>query len=61
MKRLENYALWAAIFSFIPLLLEGFGLRVLAENYTEIWTAFLGILVIAGILNNPSLGRGYKD
>ena len=59
--RLENYGLWVAIFSFIPLLLQGFGVDVLPQNYNEIISAFLGILVLAGILSNPSIGKGFSD
>lgn len=59
--RFKNYALWAAIFAFIPLLLKGFGMDILPENYNEIWTALLGILVLAGIVNDPTHGKWYKD
>ena len=61
MERFKNYALWAGIFAFVPILLEGFGIQVLPANYNEIWTALLGILVLAGIINNPTKGSGYKD
>ena len=61
MKRFENYGLWVAIFAFIPLLLQGFGVDILPANYESIINAFLGILVLAGILNNPSSGTGFQD
>ena len=61
MDRLKNVGLWISIFAFIPLLLKGFGLDILPENYSEITNAFLGILVIAGILSNPSNGNGFTD
>lgn len=53
-SRWTNYGLWLSIFAFIPLLLEGFGLKVLPENYNEIVTAFLSILVMAGLISNPT-------
>ena len=61
MDRLKNVGLWISIFAFIPLLLKGFGLDILPENYNEIVSAFLGILVLAGILSNPSNGNGFTD
>jgi len=61
MNRFKNVGLYVSIFAFIPLLLKGFGLDVLPSNYSEITNAFLGILVIAGILSNPSTGKGFTD
>jgi uncharacterized membrane protein len=50
----KNYALWVAIFSFVLLVLQVFNLQVNVSAYTQITTAFLGILVLMGIVNNPS-------
>jgi len=61
MDKFENYGLWVSIFAFIPLLLKGFNINILPENYNEIVSAFLGILVLAGILSNPSTGKGFTD
>ena len=61
MNRFKNVGLYVSIFAFIPLLLKGFELNVLPENYNEIVSAFLGILVLAGILSNPNSGNGYID
>ncbi|SHH76113.1 Uncharacterized membrane protein [Caloranaerobacter azorensis DSM 13643] len=62
MNRWKNYGLWAAIFAFIPMLLEAFGLDVLPTNYEELWKALLSILVIAGIINNPTTeNKGFAD
>lgn len=52
--RFKNYGLWVSIFAFVPLLLKGFGVNVLPENYNEITTALLSILVMAGLLSNPT-------
>ncbi|ONI46105.1 holin [Candidatus Epulonipiscioides gigas] len=61
-NRWKNYGLWAAIFAFIPLLLSAFGINIIPADYNEIVTAFLGILVLAGILNNPTTENpGFKD
>jgi uncharacterized membrane protein len=61
-KRLKNYGLWVAVAAFIPMLLEAFGLDVLPENYNQIVKSFLGILVLLGIINNPTTENpGFKD
>jgi len=60
-NRFKNYALWVAIFAFIPLVLDGFGIKVLPGNYKEIIKSLLEIFVLAGILNNPATGKGLKD
>lgn len=61
MDRFKNYGLWISIFALIPLLLEGFGVDVLPENYDEIIKSLLGVLVLAGVINNPEKGKGYVD
>lgn len=61
-KRLKNYGLWVSIFALAPMVLEGFGVKVLPDNYQAIVTAVLGILVTAGILNNPTTqNKGFLD
>ncbi len=52
--RWKNYGLWLAVASFIPLVLQGFGLDILPSNYTEIINSLLSILVMAGIISNPT-------
>lgn len=65
MKRLKNYGLWVAIFALVPLMataLKDYNIDViLPENYAALVKAILGILVLAGILNNPDKGKGFKD
>ncbi|MGL4569797.1 MAG: holin [Clostridium sp.] len=53
-SRLKNYGLWLSIAALIPMVLQGFGLKILPDNYQEIINAILSILVMAGILNNPT-------
>jgi len=60
-ERFKNYGLWASILAFIPMLLQGMGYDVLPKNYVELCSAFLGILVLAGILSNPKEGSGFLD
>ena len=66
MKRFKNYGLWVAIFAFIPLLVDALGTYdigiVLPGNYGKLVQAFLGILVLAGILNNLTTeNNGFLD
>lgn len=62
LSRFKDYRLWVSIFALIPLVLQGFGINVLPANYEEIVVAVLGILVMSGILNNPtSENTGYLD
>lgn len=64
-SRLKNYGLWISILAFIPILFDslnfyGAGVQ-LPDNYEVLGKAFFGILVLAGILNNPDKGKGFKD
>jgi uncharacterized membrane protein len=43
------------------LALQTFGVDIDLGKYERLYEAFLSILVIAGIINNPSLGRGFSD
>ncbi len=66
MNRWKNYGLWAAILAFIPLLVDALKVYnidiILPGNYDELTKAILGILVLAGILNNPTTqNRGFFD
>jgi uncharacterized membrane protein len=65
MNRFKNYALWLAVFAFVPILadsLEVYNIQlVLPGNYDKLVVGLLGILVLAGFLNNPSSGTGFKD
>ncbi|MGL5458087.1 MAG: hypothetical protein ACRDBY_00570 [Cetobacterium sp.] len=52
-NRWTNFGLWTAIFAFIPILCEGFGVSIIPHNYSDIVQCLLAILVLAGIINNP--------
>ena len=60
-NRFKNYGLWVAVASFLLLVLQAFGLDIDAGKYNELVNGLLSLLVIAGILNNPSQGSGFKD
>lgn len=53
-SRFKNYGLWVSIAALIPLVLNGLGINVLPANYEEVTQAILSILVMAGILSNPT-------
>lgn len=60
--RLRNYGLWVSVAALIPMVLKGFNINILPENYDQIIIAILSILVMAGILNNPTTEcRGFLD
>lgn len=59
--RFRNYGLWVAIGSFLLLVLQSFGLDIDVGQYDKLLDAFLSILVLAGIINNPSNGKGFFD
>ena len=60
--RLKNYGLWISVAAFIPILLTVFGVDIVSEEYNELVNALLGILVAAGLLNNPTTEeRGFAD
>ena len=62
MSRFKNYGLWLSVAALVPMVLDGFGLKVLPSNYKEITTTVLSILVMGGILNNPTTeNQWYKD
>lgn len=61
MSKWRNYGLWLSIAAFIPMLLKAFNIDVLPGNYDDLVTAFLGILVLAGVISNPTDGNWYKD
>ncbi len=60
-NRWRNYGLWSAVLAFIPLLLSAFDINI-AGNYQELANGFLAILVLAGIINDPTtFTKGFKD
>ena len=60
-NKFKNVGLWISVAALIPMVFKGFNINILPVNYTEIINAVLGILILAGILNNPSNGNGYID
>lgn len=65
MSRLKNAAFWISLVSFIPVLLEAFGVTVVPETWGVVKEFLLGgisVLVVLGILNNPTTQNAfYRD
>ncbi|MGL4772914.1 MAG: phage holin [Clostridium sp.] len=61
-SRFKNYGLWVAVASLVPLVLKAVGVSVIPDDYNEIVTTILSILVMAGIINNPTTeNKGFLD
>jgi uncharacterized membrane protein len=61
MKRFKNYGLWLAVASLGLIVAQAFGLTIAEDKYNEVVNAVLTVLVLAGVVNNPSNGTGFKD
>jgi uncharacterized membrane protein len=66
MKRLKNYGLWVAVFALIPIIADSLKVYninvILPGNYDKLVVGVLGILVLAGIVSNPSTeNKGFGD
>lgn len=64
-NRWKNAGLYVSVISFIPILLESFGVSVLPEQWGAVKEALLSLvslLVVFGILSNPTTeNAGYSD
>lgn len=65
LKRWRNAGLYISLVSFIPVLLECLGIKVLPEQMgviKDVLMAIISLLVLLGILNDPTtINRGYSD
>jgi uncharacterized membrane protein len=61
MKRFKNYGLWVAVAALVGMILQDAGVSITPEKYDAYVNAILTVLVLAGIVNNPTSGRGFKD
>jgi phi LC3 family holin len=60
-QRFKNYALWIAVASLGLIVAQAFGLEIAEDKYNEIVNGVLTVLVLAGVVNNPTSGIGFKD
>jgi uncharacterized membrane protein len=61
MKRFKNYGLWVAVAALVGMILQDAGISITPEKYDDYVNAILTVLVLAGIVNNPTSGRGFRD
>jgi uncharacterized membrane protein len=66
MKRLKNYGFWAAVLAYLPIVSDALGFYdinfLLPGNYDKLVVGLLGILVLGGILSNPTTeNKGFGD
>jgi hypothetical protein len=59
-KRWKNYGLWAALAALIGLFVNDAGLLA-SEEYQQYVDAVLAVLIAAGVITNPSIGKGFRD
>ncbi|MDX8367867.1 holin [Cytobacillus sp. IB215665] len=54
MNRYKNYGLWVAVAALGLMIIQDLGLQITPEHYNTYVDAILGILVLLGIINNPT-------
>ncbi len=60
-SKLGNYGFWISLTSAVVVFLQSIGVKVDNEIACQIVGSFCSILVVLGIVSNPSIGRGYID
>jgi uncharacterized membrane protein len=61
MKRFKNYALWIAVAAVAGMALVDFGVIANTEIFNDYVEKILYVLILAGVINNPASGTGFKD
>lgn len=61
MSRLKNYGLWVAVSSLVLMILQDSGVPITPEKYQAYSDIIFTILILLGIINNPTSGKGFKD
>lgn len=61
MTRFKNYALWMAVAAVAGMALVDFGAIPNTELFDTYVEKILYVLILAGVINNPSNGSGFKD
>ena len=61
-SRWNNVGLWCSLISTIILSLKAFGFNILPEDELQpLIQSILSVLVFAGVISNPTDGKGYSD
>lgn len=61
MNRFKNYALWMAVAAVVGMALVDFGVVPTTEVFDNYVDKILYVLILAGVINNPSSGSGFTD
>jgi uncharacterized membrane protein len=61
MNRFKNYALWIAVAAVAGMALVDFGVIANTEIFNDYVEKILYVLILAGVINNPASGTGFKD
>jgi len=60
--RLKNYGLWISVASLAFMVIQNSGLQITPEQWNSYVNAILTVLVLAGIINNPTTdNKGFGD
>jgi uncharacterized membrane protein len=64
MNKWRNYGLWVAAAALVPLTASMFGVDLTPDaldKFDALVNGVLTVLVLAGIVSNPSQGSGFAD
>jgi len=61
MDRLKNYGLWISLFSLLGMILLDANIITELGRYEQYIQIVLGLLIAAGVISNPSTGKGFTD
>lgn len=59
--KIKNKGFWVSLISAVLMILQAAGLKIDAPYVNEVAASVLGLLVILGIISDPSSGSGYFD
>lgn len=57
----RNYGLWVAVAALVGMGLQDAGVPISPEKFDAYVDKVLYVLILAGIVSNPSQGSGFKD
>lgn len=60
-ERIKNVGFWVSLISSVFLILGAFGVEIGDETASSIINAVCSLLVVTGIVSDPTTGKGYLD
>ena len=61
MLRFKNYGLWVSLFALLGMILLDANIITELGGYEQYIQIVLGLLIAAGVISNPSTGKGFTD